>query len=100
MRCLKDRPLASDLFGINGRRCLAEQQSPLCERETVATGRQVDFLDKKESEEESRDACRSCASCKTTTSRRPSRQTRLAVDEVGGSVTRNGGIAMDTASRG
>jgi transposase len=46
MRCLKDRPPASDLFGVKGRRWLAEQQLPLCERETVDAGlRQVDFLD-------------------------------------------------------
>ena len=46
MRCLKDRPPASDLFGVKGRRWLAEQQLPVCERETVDAGlRQVDFLD-------------------------------------------------------
>jgi transposase len=46
MRCLADRPPASDLFGIKGRRWLAEQQLALCERETVDAGlRQVDFLD-------------------------------------------------------
>jgi transposase len=46
MRCLKDRPLASDLFGVKGRRWLAEQQLAVCERETVDAGlRQVDFLD-------------------------------------------------------
>jgi transposase len=46
MRCLKDRPPAADLFGIKGRRWLAEQQLPVCERETVDAGlRQVDFLD-------------------------------------------------------
>jgi transposase len=46
MRCLKDRPPASDLFGVKGRRWLAEQQLALCERETVDAGlRQVDFLD-------------------------------------------------------
>src|SRR4051812_14187208 len=46
MRCLKDRPPASDLFGVKGRRWLAEQQLPLCERETVDSAvRQVDFLD-------------------------------------------------------
>ncbi len=28
MRCLKDRPPASDLFGVKGRRWLAEQQPP------------------------------------------------------------------------
>ena len=30
MRCLKDRPPASDLFGVKGRRWLAEQQLPVC----------------------------------------------------------------------
>jgi transposase len=46
MRCLKDRPPASDLFGNKGRRWLAEQQLALCERETVESAlRQVDFLD-------------------------------------------------------
>src|SRR3954449_474507 len=46
MRCLKDRPPASDLFGVKGRRWLAEQQLAVCERETVDAGlRQVDFLD-------------------------------------------------------
>jgi hypothetical protein len=46
MRCLKDRPPASDLFGVNGRRWLAEQQLPVVERETVDSAmRQVAFLD-------------------------------------------------------
>ena len=46
MRCLKDRPPASDLFGVKGRKWLAEQQLPVCERETVDSAlRQVDFLD-------------------------------------------------------
>jgi hypothetical protein len=46
MRCLKDRPPASDLFGVKGRRWLAAQQLAVCERETVDAGlRQVDFLD-------------------------------------------------------
>jgi transposase len=46
MRCLKDRPPASDLFGVKGRRWPAEQQLPVCERETIDAGlRQVDFLD-------------------------------------------------------
>jgi transposase len=46
MRCLKDRPPASDLFGVKGRRWLAEQQLSLTERETVDSAvRQVDFLD-------------------------------------------------------
>src|SRR3954469_2846356 len=46
MRGLKDRPPASDLFGVKGRAWLAEQQLALCERETVDAGlRQVDFLD-------------------------------------------------------
>jgi transposase len=46
MRCLKDRPPASDLFGVKGRRWLAEQQLPITERETVDSAmRQVSFLD-------------------------------------------------------
>ena len=46
MRCLKDRPPASDLFGVKGRAWLAEQQLSVCERETVDSAiRQVDFLD-------------------------------------------------------
>ena len=46
MRCLKERPPASDLFGLKGRRWLSEQQLPVCERETVDSAlRQVDFLD-------------------------------------------------------
>ena len=46
MRRLKDRPPASDLFGIKGRQWLAEQQLAVDERETVDAGlRQVDFLD-------------------------------------------------------
>ena len=46
MRCLKDRPPASDLFGVKGRAWLAEQQLAVCERETVDSRlRQVDFLD-------------------------------------------------------
>ena len=46
MRCLADRPPASDLFGVKGRRWLADQQLTVCERETVDSGlRQVDFLD-------------------------------------------------------
>ena len=46
MRCLKDRPPASDLFGVKGRRWLAEQQLPVVERETVDSAmRQVEFLD-------------------------------------------------------
>jgi transposase len=45
MRCLKGRPPASDLFGVKGRRWLAEQELPLAEHETVdAALRQVDFL--------------------------------------------------------
>ena len=39
MRCLKDRPPASDLFGVKGRAWLAEQHLPVCERETVDSGR-------------------------------------------------------------
>jgi transposase len=46
MRCLKDRPPAANLFGVKGRRWLADQQLTVCERETVDAGlRQVDFLD-------------------------------------------------------
>ena len=47
MRCFKDRPPVSDLFGVKGRRWLAEQELPVVpERETVASAmRQVDFLD-------------------------------------------------------
>jgi transposase len=46
MRCLKDRPPASDLFGVKGRAWMAEQQLALCERETVDCAvRQVEFLD-------------------------------------------------------
>ena len=46
MRSLKDRPPASDLFGVKGRTWLAEQQLALCERETVDAGlRQIAFLD-------------------------------------------------------
>ncbi len=45
MRCLKDRPPASDLFGVKGRRWLADQQLPISERETVDSAvRQVAFL--------------------------------------------------------
>ena len=46
MRCLKDRPPASDLFGVKGRAWLAEQQLALTERETVDSAmRQISFLD-------------------------------------------------------
>ena len=46
MRCLKDRPPVSDLFGVKGRRWLGEQQLPVVERETVDSAmRQVEFLD-------------------------------------------------------
>jgi transposase len=46
MRCLKDRPPVSDLFGVKGRAWLAEQQLAVCERETVDSAmRQVAFLD-------------------------------------------------------
>jgi transposase len=46
MRCLKDRPPVSDLFGVKGRAWLAEQQLALTERETVDSAmRQVAFLD-------------------------------------------------------
>jgi transposase len=45
IRNLKARPPVSDLFGIQGRRWLAEQALPADERETVeACLRQVDFL--------------------------------------------------------
>jgi transposase len=53
MRCLKDRPPASDLFGVKGRRWLAAQQLPVCERETVDSAmRQVEFLDSEMAEVE------------------------------------------------
>ena len=39
MRCLKDRPPASDLFGVKGRAWLAGQQLALTERETVDSAR-------------------------------------------------------------
>ena len=46
MRGSKDRPPASDLFGVKGRAWLAEQQLALTERETVDSAmRQVSFLD-------------------------------------------------------
>ena len=46
MRCLKDRPLTSDLFGVKMRAWLAEQQLALTERETVDSAvRQLEFLD-------------------------------------------------------
>jgi transposase len=55
MRCLKDRPPASDLFGVRGRRWLAEQDLPVCERETVDSAmRQVEFLDAEIAEVEQR----------------------------------------------
>jgi transposase len=45
IRNLKARPPVSDLFGVQGRRWLAEQALPADERETVeACLRQVDFL--------------------------------------------------------
>jgi transposase len=45
MRGQKDHPPASDLFGVKGRRWLADQQLALCARETIDAGlRQVDFL--------------------------------------------------------
>jgi transposase len=45
IRNLKGRPPVSDLFGVRGRRWLAEQTLPADERETVeACLRQVDFL--------------------------------------------------------
>ena len=46
IRNLKARPPTSDLFGVAGRRWLAEQELPSDERETVeACLRQIDFLD-------------------------------------------------------
>ena len=46
IRNLKARPPVSDLFGVQGRRWLAEQALPADERETVeACLRQIDFLD-------------------------------------------------------
>src|SRR3954463_15615558 len=46
MGCLQGRAPASDLFGVRGRRWLAEQELPTTERETVdAAIRQVEFLD-------------------------------------------------------
>ena len=46
LRCLEGRPPASDLFGVKGRRWLAELEFPLVEQETVdAALRQVEFLD-------------------------------------------------------
>jgi transposase len=46
MRRLKGRPPASDLFGVKGRKWLAEQTLPVEERETVDAGlRQIGFLD-------------------------------------------------------
>jgi transposase len=46
IRNLKGRPPVSDLFGVEGRRWLAEQELPADEREMVeACLRQIDFLD-------------------------------------------------------
>ena len=46
MRCSKDRPPASDLFGVKDRAWLAEQHVALTERETVGSAvREVEFLD-------------------------------------------------------
>ena len=46
MRCLVGRPPFADLFGVKGRRWLAELGLPVEERETVDAGmRQVEFLD-------------------------------------------------------
>lgn len=46
IRNLKGRPPTTDLFGVAGRRWLAEQELPSDERETVeACLRQIDFLD-------------------------------------------------------
>lgn len=45
MRCLLGRPPVSDLFGVKGKRWLAEQDLPDPEAETVASGlRQIEFL--------------------------------------------------------
>ena len=46
IRRLKGRPPVSDVFGVTGRRWLAEQELPDDERETIdGCLRQVDFLD-------------------------------------------------------
>jgi transposase len=46
MRCLVGRAPFADLFGVKGRRWLAELELPVEERETVDAGmRQVEFLD-------------------------------------------------------
>ena len=46
IRNLKGRPPVSDLFGVRGRRWLAEQRLPADEQETVAAClRQIEFLD-------------------------------------------------------
>ena len=46
MRCLVGRPPVADLFGVKGRRWLAELELPVEERETVDAGmRQIEFLD-------------------------------------------------------
>ncbi len=46
IRNLKGRPPVSHLFGVRGRRWLAEQRLPADERETVAVClRQIDFLE-------------------------------------------------------
>ena len=53
MRRLKGRPPASDLFGVKGRKWLAEQILPVEERETVDAGlRQIGFLDSEVAEVE------------------------------------------------
>ncbi len=47
MRCLVGRPPFSDLFGVKGRRWLAELALPEEEREAVASAlRQIEFLDR------------------------------------------------------
>ena len=46
MRCLKDRPPTSDLFGVKIRAWMAEQQLALTEREAFDSAvRQLEFLD-------------------------------------------------------
>src|SRR5689334_24213928 len=45
-RCLRGKPVASDLFGVKGLAWLRDQELPLAEQETIDTAlRQVDFLD-------------------------------------------------------
>ena len=47
MRCLKERPPASELFGVKGRRWLSERQlGSACARPWTPALRQVDLLDR------------------------------------------------------